>query len=59
MYIVSGTDRFEIRTIVEGKINIPESQIIGSVSTVKASGQGNKNGTRYQFQEDLLLKMSK
>ena len=52
VYIVSGTDRFEIRTIVEGKINIPESQIIGSVSTVKASGQGNKNGTRYQFQKN-------
>ena len=52
VYIVSGTDRFEIRTIVEGKINIPESQIIGSVSTIKASGQGNKTGLHYQFQKN-------
>ena len=52
VYIVSGTDRFEVRNIVEGKINIPESQIIGSISTIKASGQGDKDGLHYQFQKD-------
>ena len=52
VYIVSGTDRFEVRNIVEGKVNIPESQIIGSVSSVKASGQGNKDGLHYQFQKN-------
>ena len=52
VFIVSGTDRFEVRTIVEGKVNIPESRIIGSVSTVKASGQGDKDGLHYQFTKD-------
>ena len=53
VYIVSGTDRFEVRKIVEGKINIPESQIIGSVSTVRASGQGKYiDGLHYQFQKN-------
>jgi len=41
VFIVSGSDRFEVRTIVEGHLNIPESQIIGSSATVIASGQGD------------------
>ena len=52
VFIVSGTDRFEVRTIIGGHINIPESQILGSSATVKASGQGNKDGLDYQFQKD-------
>ena len=49
IFIVSGADRFEIRAIIEGKINISESQIIGTISNVKASGQGNNDGLHYQF----------
>ena len=42
VFIVSGSERFEVRTIVEGHLNIPESQIIGSsATTVIASGQGD------------------
>ena len=52
IFIVSGTDRFEVRTIVQGHINIPESQIIGSVSTVRAKGQNGKDGLDYQYQKN-------
>ena len=42
VFIVSGSEGFEVRTIVEGHLNIPESQIIGSsATTVIASGQGD------------------
>ena len=52
VFIVSGTDRFTVRTIVQGYINIPESQIIGSVSTIRAANQGDKKGIDYQFEPD-------
>ena len=66
VFIVSGSARFEVRTIVEGHLNIPESQIIGSSATVIASGQGdikmdqiiNFKKEIFQFQEEIsLLKM--
>ena len=52
VYIVSGTDRFEVRTIVQGHINIPESQIIGSISTIRSNNQGDKEGIDYQFEKN-------
>ena len=57
LFIVSGTDRFEVRTIVKGHINIPESQIIGSISTVRAIGQGDKSGLDYLYTKDDYLIM--
>ena len=57
VFIVSGTDRFEVRTIVKGHINIPESQIIGSISTVRAIGQGDKSGLDYLYTKDDYLIM--
>ena len=52
IFIVSGTDRFEVRTIVKGHINLPESQIIGSISTIRSNNQGNKEGIDYQYEKD-------
>ena len=52
VFIVSGTDRFEVRTIVKGYINIPESQIIGSISTIRSNNQGEKEGIEYQFEKN-------
>ena len=52
VYIVSGTDRFEVRTIVQGHLNIPESQIIGSISTIRSTNQGDKEGIDYQFEKN-------
>ena len=52
VYIVSGTDRFEVRTIVQGHVNIPESQIIGSISTIRSTNQGDKEGIDYQFEKN-------
>ncbi|MBQ9396502.1 MAG: haloacid dehalogenase-like hydrolase [Proteobacteria bacterium] len=39
VYIVSGTDRLQVRAIVDGKIDIPNSQIIGSDGWIIAKGQ--------------------
>ena len=52
VFIITGTERFEVRTIVDGYIDVPESQIIGSVSSIKATGQGDKEGIEYQFQKN-------
>lgn len=52
VFIVSGTERFEVRTIVKGHIDIPESQIIGSVSTVRSNKQGDLDGLDYQYEKD-------
>ena len=52
VFIVTGTDRFEVRSIIDGHINIPDSQIIGSISTIKASGQGDEKGIDYQFKKN-------
>ena len=57
VFIVTGTDRFTVRTIVDGHINIPERQIIGTISTIKASGQGDEKGINYDFKknDEILL----
>lgn len=39
VYIVSGTDRLQVRAVVDGVIDIPERQIIGSDGTIVATGQ--------------------
>ncbi|MBQ9314143.1 MAG: haloacid dehalogenase-like hydrolase [Clostridia bacterium] len=52
VYIVSGTDRFITRGLVEGVINIPLSQMIGSDESLVASNQGKKDGLDYTFTKD-------
>ena len=53
VYIISGTDRFLVRSIVKGSsVNIPMSQIIGSDENLVASGQNGENGLTYQLTED-------
>ena len=39
VYIVSGTDRLQVRAAIEGFIDIPERQVIGSDGTIVATGQ--------------------
>lgn len=58
VYICSGTDRLTVRPLVEENIPyIPNRQILGSDSTIIASGQGNKEGLEYTFQKgnELVL----
>lgn len=43
VYISSGTDRYQVRAVVKGHINIPESNVIGSEYNIVAKNQGNEN----------------
>lgn len=49
VYIISGTDRLITRGLVEGTINIPLSQMIGSDESLVATNQGEKDGLDYTF----------
>lgn len=56
VYICSGTNRFTVRNLIEDKVPIPPRQVIGSDSTIKASGQGDAVTMHYNYQEgDQLL----
>ena len=55
VYIVSGTDRFTVRAIIDGHINIPKGHVIGSEAKIIASKQGNEDGFNYTFTQDDYL----
>ncbi len=53
VYIVSGTDRFIVRGIMDGApIDIPPRQIIGSDETLVATGQNGEDGLTYYYASD-------
>ena len=51
VYVVSGTDRFLTRAYVDGALNIPMRQVIGSDDILKASNE-DKDGFEYQLKTD-------
>ena len=51
-YVCSGTDRFEIRTIVEGNLDISADRIIGSDGSLVADHQGKKDALEYVYEDD-------
>ena len=56
VYICSGTNRFTVRGLIDGVIDIPARQVIGSDFTVVASGQGDEKDMHYNYTpEDELL----
>ena len=55
VYIVSGTDRLIVRGIVNGTLDLPMSQVIGSDETIVASGQSITDGLDYTFKDDDKL----
>ena len=58
VYICSGTDRLTVRPLIEANMPyISNTQILGSDSTLVASGQGDKDGLEYIFEkgDDLIL----
>ncbi|MBO6268168.1 MAG: S-layer homology domain-containing protein [Clostridium sp.] len=58
VYVVSGTDRFIVRGIVENSpLNIPSRQIIGSDELLVADHQGETDGLQYVFtdQDKVVL----
>jgi hypothetical protein len=52
VYVISGTDRLITRALVDGVMNIPKSQMIGSDESFVASNQGDKDGLEYTFTKD-------
>ena len=53
VYICSGTDRLTVRPLIEENMPyIPNRQILGSDSTILASGQGKEDGLVYMFEKD-------
>ncbi len=56
VYICSGTDRLTVRPLIEKNMPyIPNRQILGSDSTIVASGQGDKDGLVYMFEKGDAL----
>lgn len=53
-YVVSGSDRYLCRTLVEN-LNIPSDQIIGMDVELKASKQGDEDGRTYTMGSDETL----
>ena len=58
IFIVSATDRYQVRSVINGHINIPISNIIGTDYELSVINQGNKKGYKYNYipNEKLILK---
>ncbi len=54
VYVISGTDRLTVRPLAD-KLHLPPHQVIGSDSTIVASGQGEKDGLEYTFSKGDAL----
>ena len=53
VYVVSGTDRFIVRGLVEDSpLHVPPRQIIGSDETIVTKNQGDTDGLDYLYNED-------
>ena len=56
VYICSGTNRFTVRSLIDGVIDIPARQVIGTDFTIVASGQAEEMDMHYNYEaEDQLL----
>lgn len=56
VYIVSGTDRFIVRSIVyQSELDLPNKQIIGSDESVVTPNQGDTDGLNYVFTDSDQL----
>ena len=58
IYIVSATDRNQVRSVIDGHINIPKSNVIGSDYDLASINQKNEKGYNYKYNsnEKLILK---
>ena len=57
VYICSGTNRFTVRGLIDGVIDIPARQVIGTDFTIVASGQGEEMDMHYNYTKDDELLM--
>ena len=59
-YVVSGSDRFIVRTFMEGAMDIPTDNIIGSDTALTASNQGDTDGIEYVYNDsDTVMRTDK
>ena len=59
-YIVSGTDRFIVRSFMEGVADIPYENMIGSDTALAVKNQGDTDGIEYVFTgDDELVRTDK
>lgn len=59
VYVVSGTDRFIVRGLIEASpLDLPSNQLIGSDEALVATDQGDTDGLEYQFDDDDQLVLS-
>lgn len=56
VYVVSGSDRYLIRSLCIGKVNVPANHIIGMDVALRGSEEGDTNPLNYDFNvnEDLV-----
>ena len=55
IYIVSGSDRFTVRSLIEGHIDIPKNYVIGTEARMVATHQGDTDGFIYTFRQDDVM----
>ena len=55
IYIVTGTDTFVCRAIVDGHMNIPESHIIGTEVLIISDNQNDKDSLDYKYSRNDIL----
>ena len=55
VFVVSGTERFIVRAIVDGHINIPKHNVIGSEFKITAINQKETPGFEYTYKKDDYL----
>ena len=58
IYIVTGTDTFICRAIIDGHINIPKNHIIGTETLIIADNQKNMDSIDYKYSrnDELIFK---
>ena len=55
IYIVSGSDRFTVRSLIEGHIDIPKNYIIRTEARMVATHEGDTDGFIYTFRQDDVM----
>ncbi len=60
VYVVSGSDRFICRSLLEGTIDVPDENIIGMDVQLAATHQGDEDGLYYVYEaDDELIRTDK
>ena len=55
IYVISGTDRFTCRALLDGKIDIPKGNVIGTEARIVGNQQGDIDNFDYTYHQDEYL----